>query len=298
VNQPVTASPMPALSADERESRLRAIHASPTYRLAEDDVGFMESEAARASRLALEFMRVDTYLREHRVRSTVVVFGGARIVAPDAARAALLELEGRVRTAAGTGDASAAVRLAPELAQARTALDYSRFYEEARVLGAELARHSAQPAGHEFVVATGGGPGIMEGANRGAFECGAPTIGFNIRLPQDQPPNPYVTPTLAFRFHYFALRKMHFLLRARALVAFPGGFGTLDEVFESLNLVQTQVIAPIPIVLVGREHWRRVIDLDFLIAKWLIREQDRDLVCLVDTGLEAAAHIRRFHGLS
>ena len=125
-----------------------------------------------------------------------------------------------------------------------------------------------------------------------------PTIGFNIRLPQEQPPNPYVTPTLAFRFHYFALRKMHFLLRARALVAFPGGFGTLDEVFESLNLVETGVIAPIPIVLVGREHWRRLIDLDYLVAQGLIREQDLNLVTMVDTGLEAAAHIRRCYAIA
>jgi uncharacterized protein (TIGR00730 family) len=274
------------LAAEERERRVRAILDSPSYRLAEDDPGFMESEAARPSRLALEFMRVDSHLREHRVRSTVVVFGGSRILAPEVA---LAELESLERLPGG----------APEsrLARARTALDYSRFYEEARVLGAELARCGPQACGHELVIATGGGPGIMEAANRGAAEQGAPTIGFNIRLPGDQPPNPYITPTLAFRFHYFALRKMHFLLRARALVAFPGGFGTLDEVFESLNLVQTRVIAPIPIVLVGREHWRRVVDMEFLVAQGLIRPEDLDLVTLVDTGREAAAHIRRFQSL-
>ena len=283
------------LSVPELERRLLAIRESPTYRLAEDDVAFMESEAARASRLALEFMRADVYLREHRVQSTVVVFGGSRIVAPEVAHATLEGLETREREAAETGDARDANNLAPLISQARTALAYSRFYEEARALGAELARHSKQPAGHEFVVATGGGPGIMEAANRGAAELGVPTIGFNIRLPRDQPPNPYVTPTLAFSFHYFAMRKMHFLLRARALVAFPGGFGTLDEVFESLNLVETGVIAPIPIVLVGREHWRRVIDLDYLVAQGLIRDQDRSLITQVDTGPEAAAYIHGFY---
>jgi uncharacterized protein (TIGR00730 family) len=280
----------PTLTAEEIEQRVRAICESPTYRLAEDDHAFLETEAARAARLALEFMRADFYLREHRVRSTVVVFGGSRILAPGVARAALAALEARA-----PADPAG---LAPQLARARAAVDYSRFYDEARALGAELARHTAHPAGHEFVVATGGGPGIMEAANRGAAESGVPTIGFNIRLPDEQAPNPYVTPTLAFRFHYFALRKMHFLLRARALVAFPGGFGTLDEVFESLNLVETRVIAPIPIVLVGREHWRRVIDLEFLVAQGLIREQDRGLVTMVDTGLEAAAVIRHNYGLT
>ena len=242
--------PLPMKSVTSPDERIAAILASPSYRLAEDDVVFMESEAARASRLALEFMRVDSYLREQRIRSTVVVFGGSRI---------------------------------PE---------HSRWYQQARVLGGELARAGQHPHGHEFVVATGGGPGIMEAANRGAFETSAPTIGFNIRLPGDQPPNPYITPSLAFRFHYFALRKMHFLLRARALVAFPGGYGTLDELFEALNLVQTRVIAPIPIVLVGREHWRRVVDFDYLVGEGLIESTDRALFHVVDSGLEAAQRIR------
>lgn len=193
---------------------------SPSYRMAEEDSSFLETEAARASRLALEFMRVDYYLRQHRINSTVVVFGSSHV------------------------DSS------------------SRYYQEARSLGRHLAQATNGSVGRDYVVVTGGGPGIMEGANRGAAEAGAPTIGFNIELPIDQPPNPYITPTLAFRFHYFALRKMHFLLRARALVAFPGGYGTLDELFESLNLVVTQKIRRIPIVLVGSEYWRRAIDFD------------------------------------
>jgi uncharacterized protein (TIGR00730 family) len=276
----LTASPVVDLAAADRERRIRAIRASPTYRLAEEDTSFMESEAARAARLAQEFMRADLYLKGHRVRSTVVVFGGARIVSPEAAQAAL---------AAAAGE--------PERADARRALEYSRYYDEARQLGSALTRICPHPDGHEFVVATGGGPGIMEAANRGAAEAGAPTIGFNIRLPQEQLPNPWVTPTLAFRFHYFALRKMHFLLRARALVAFPGGFGTLDELFESLNLVQTGVIEPIPIVLVGREHWRRVVDFDFLVAQRLISAKDRDLFAVVDSAAEALQCIQSFHRL-
>jgi uncharacterized protein (TIGR00730 family) len=250
-------TPMPiADTASELERRVAAIRSSPTYRLAEDDPAFMEGEAARASRLSLEFMRVDDYLRAQRIRSTVVVFGGSR-VPPN-----------------------------------------SRWYEEARALGGRLARAGMHPQGHDFVVATGGGPGIMEAANRGAAEAGAPTIGFNIRLPDDQPPNPYVTPTLAFRFHYFALRKMHFLMRARALVAFPGGYGTLDELFEALNLVQTRVIAPMPIVLVGREHWRRVVDFEYLLSEALIDARDSELFTVVDSGADAARHISQYHGIA
>jgi len=271
--------------------RVAAILASPTYRLAEDDTEFMEGETARASRLSLEFMRADTYLREQRIRSTVVVFGGSRILDPQTARA---QLEA-AKSAAKDADPEAHDASQTRLALAEAALSQSRWYEQARLLGAELGRAGMHPHGHEFVVATGGGPGIMEAANHGAFDVGAPTVGFNIRLPEDQPPNAYITPTLAFRFHYFALRKMHFVLRARALVAFPGGYGTLDELFNSLNLVQTRVIAPMPIVLVGREHWSRVIDFDFLMAEGLIDARDRRLFEVVDSGLEAARHICCYH---
>ena len=268
---------------------LKAIHDSPTYRLAEDDTVFMESNAARASRLALEFMRADLYLREQRINSTVVVFGSSRILAPEIARQSLDRLEHQQPAVAEVAEH------ARQVAKARTALAYSRYYEEARQLGEALA-HRRGSDGHDFVVVTGGGPGIMEGANRGAIEAGGPSIGFNIRLPIAQEPNSYITPTLAFRFHYFALRKMHFLLRARALVAFPGGYGTLDELFESLNLVQSRTIHPIPIVLVGSEHWRRVVDFEFLVAEGLITESDRELLTVVDSGLEAAQRILDFYG--
>jgi uncharacterized protein (TIGR00730 family) len=198
-------------------------------------------------------MRVDYYLRQHRINSTVVVFGSSQV------------------------DES------------------NRFYREARNLGRSLAHAANGQEGRDFVVVTGGGPGIMEGANRGAAEAGVPTIGFNIELPIDQPPNRFITPTLAFRFHYFALRKMHFLLRARALVAFPGGFGTLDELFESLNLIATRKIRRIPIVLVGAQHWRRVIDFDHLVKEGFIGAGDRDLAQIVDTGDEAARLILDFY---
>lgn len=244
--------------------RVQAILDSPTYRLAEDDTVFMESDAARASRLALEFMRADVHLRNQRIDSTVVVFGGSRIKPPEEARGAL-----------------------------ETA--YSRYYEEARALSRCLAESCGGTDRHDLVVVTGGGPGIMEAANRGASEAGAPSIGFNIRLPAEQQPNPYITPGLAFRFHYFALRKMHFLLRARALVAFPGGYGTLDELFESLNLVQTNTIRPIPIVLVGADYWRRAVNFDYLVTEGFIAPADRELVSVVESGEEAASLIVAFH---
>jgi uncharacterized protein (TIGR00730 family) len=258
--------------------RIRAILDSPSYRLAEDDTAFMESAAARASRLSLEFMRADTYLHEHRINSTVVVFGGHRIRAPEIAQATLDALESSPAT-----DGNA-------LSEARRHLRLSRYYNEARQFANIISRRSRKDDGHHLVVVTGGGPGIMEAANRGAFEAGAPSIGFNIRLPTEQLPNPYISPHLALRFHYFALRKMHFLLRARALVAFPGGYGTLDELFEALNLLQSHEIRPMPIVLVGAEYWKRTVDLDYLVTEGLIDDADRKLVRIVESG-EAAAEI-------
>jgi hypothetical protein len=271
------------------DDRIEAILASPTYRLAEDDTAFMESDAARASRLALEFMRADLHLRQQHINSTVVVFGGSRIKSPEAARQALASVESLQGLA---GDEHRR-----RLERARRDLVYSRYYEEARTLARKLGEVGARNSGHEFVIVTGGGPGIMEAANRGAAEAGAPSIGFNISLPVQQSPNPYITPSLAFRFHYFALRKMHFLLRARALVAFPGGYGTLDELFESLNLVQTQKIQPIPIILVGREYWQQLIDFEYLVKEGFIDAQDRGLMLLVDTGVEAASRILEFYRL-
>jgi hypothetical protein len=264
---------------------VKAILESPSYRLAEEDTAFLESDAARASRLSLEFMHADTYLRAHRINSTVVIFGSSRIKSPEHAQADLDALR-----KVGVGSSSD-----PRWKLAQRELAKSRYYEEARTLGRLLAEAPRQADGHHLVVVTGGGPGIMEAANRGAFESGAPSVGFNIRLPTEQLPNPYITPHLALRFHYFALRKMHFLMRARALVAFPGGYGTLDELFESLNLIQTHEMRPIPIVLVGREHWQRAIDLDYLVAEGYIDASDRELVTLVETGEEAARIVLSAH---
>jgi uncharacterized protein (TIGR00730 family) len=268
---------------DPTQERLQAILDSPSYRVAIQDTQFLESDAARSSRLALEFDRTDSYLRAARIDSTVVVFGSARIVEPETAAAALLAAE---RLAPEHPDRAAAV------AHARRDVNFSRYYDEARMFGRELGFHCSTASGrHQLVVATGGGPGIMEAANRGASDAGAPSVGFNIRLPREQKPNPWITPGLAFSFHYFALRKMHFLLRARALVAFPGGYGTLDEVFEALNLVATGTIPPMPILLVGHDYWTRVVNLDYLIEQGFADPLDRTLLQIVETGAEAARFI-------
>ena len=231
----------------------------PSYRLAEDDLEFLESDAARAVRLALEFHRTDTYLQAAGIESTVVVFGSARVPPPESGRATPRQ---------------------------------QHYYEQGRKFGFELSSRALHTANcHQLVVATGGGPGLMEAANRGAFEAGAPNIGFNIRLPHEQFPNPYITPGLAFSLRYFALRKMHFMFRARALIALPGGFGTLDEVFEALNLVLTRTINPMPIVLIGRDYWEQVLDLDYLATEGFIEAQDRALVHFTDSGTEAAEFV-------
>ncbi len=268
---------------DPTRDRLQAILDSPSYRVAIEDRDFLESDVARSSRLALEFNRTDTYLRAARIDSTVVVFGSARIVEPSVAAAELARAECLPESDPARPSA---------VALARRAANMSRYYDEARLFGRELGFHCSTASGrHRLVVATGGGPGIMEAANRGASDAGAPSIGFNIRLPHEQEPNPWITPGLAFSFHYFAIRKMHFLLRAKALVAFPGGYGTLDEVFEALNLVATATIAPMPIVLVGSNYWSKVISLDFLIDQGYADPIDRSLLQVMDSGVEAARFV-------
>ena len=170
-------------------------------------------------------------------------------------------------------------------------LSLSRFYDEARTF-ARIVSESSQSS--DFVIVTGGGPGIMEAANRGAYDIGAESIGFNITLPHEQSPNPYITPDLCFQFHYFAIRKMHFLLRSKALVAFPGGYGTLDELFEALTLVQTQKIEPLPIVLMGKEFWQEILDLEGMVRNGVIDPEDINLFIYAETAEEAWHHIREF----
>ena len=262
-------------------ARVKAILASESYVLAEQDLAFWQRDEARGVRLQIEYLKPETLLHDHAIRDTVVVYGSTRICEPAAARRCVEELRGALEA-----DPRNAV-LIRQLAVAERILAKSRYYDIARAFGRLVgSAHNNDGSRSELVIMTGGGPGIMEAANRGAFDAGAKSVGLNINLPHEQYPNPYITPELCFRFHYFALRKMHFLLRAKALVAFPGGFGTMDELFEVLTLVQTRKIKPLPIVLVGEEYWRRAIDVGFLADEGVIDAEDRELFWFAETANE------------
>jgi hypothetical protein len=263
--------------------RVQAILRDPGYRLAEQDVDFLELSDLRAVRLQIDYAKAQRQLERHGVEHTIVVLGGTRIAEPGAARRALHGLQQQAGPEHG-GAPGVASRRRREIAVAERILAKSHYYDVARELGRRIG--AAGTPGARMVVMTGGGPGIMEAANRGAFDAGSETVGLNISLPHEQFPNPYVTPGLCLQFHYFALRKLHFLLRARALVAFPGGYGTFDELFETLTLIQTRKIAPMPVVLVGRDYWRRAFDVDFLVDEGVIAEEDRDLFWYAESALE------------
>ncbi len=244
---------------------------SPAYKLAFQDMDFLLREDLRPVRFQLELLKAQLTLSEAKIASTFVFYGSARIPEPDKAHA-LLEM--------ASDDASR--RIAERL------VAKSKYYDVARDLARITSRLPRDLSGNrQFVVCSGGGPSIMEAANRGAHDVGAESVGLNIVLPHEQAPNPYVTPSLSLQFHYFALRKMHFLLHARALAAFPGGFGTFDELFELLTLIQTGKIAPIPVLLFGREFWERVINFDALVEEGVVSARDLDIFTYVETAEEA-----------
>ena len=276
----------PSANPDER---LRAILDSPTYRLAYEDIDLLGQEELRPLRLQLELLKPERILHEQGIHSTVVVFGSARISDAETAAARRDTLERQTRAA--PSDA----KLARELAQARRRVDQARHYEQARRFESLISARFQQQNRRDFVVVTGGGPGIMEAANRGAFEAGARSIGLNITLPHEQAPNPYMCPELAFRFHYFAVRKMHFLLHAKGLVAFPGGYGTLDELFEVLTLIQSGKMKRIPVILAGRAFWRRAVDFDLLLDEGYVSPSDLDLFTCVDEAEEIIDALERFY---
>ena len=254
------------------------------YRLAFADTEFLLRRETRGIRIQLEMLKPDLDQAAQGVNDTVVVFGSARFMAPEDAKALLEQAETQ-------GDA-AQVRAAQR--QVRNAVHYNN----ARLFARLVAAHSLKsPPDKRLFICTGGGPGIMEAANRGAYELGAPTPGLNITLPHEQKANDYVTPSLSFKFHYFAIRKMHFMMRAKALVAFPGGFGTLDELFEVITLVQTQKAKPVPIILFGSDYWKRLINLDVLVEEGTISPQDLQLIHYSDDPHEAWDLIRSFYGL-
>jgi len=270
------------MSADTPKSQSRQkILESSSYRIAYEDADFLRRDELRPVRLQLELMKPQLALEEHNVRSTIVVFGSTRIVSPEDAQAQLEEMLRALALRPGDAQVQKRVRVAERI------LAKSRYYEEARNF-ARIVSTTCQMEGKcDYVVITGGGPGIMEASNRGAWEVGAKSIGLNITLPFEQIPNPYITPDLCFQFHYFAIRKMHFLIRAKAMVAFPGGYGTLDELFETLTLVQTKKMKPIPILLFGEEYWRQAVNLQFLVDEGTISPEDLALVSYVETAEEA-----------
>jgi uncharacterized protein (TIGR00730 family) len=281
--------PKPAEEDPDAPRRLQAILDSPTYRQADHDVAFLDRDETRGVRLQLDYTKPELLLQQHAVQHTVVVFGSTRIREPAAARRQVEEL-GRALALAPDD-----VALAQRLAVAERTLAKSRYYDVARDFGRLLGRSGRGSDDSRVMLMTGGGPGLMEAANRGAFDVGAKSIGLNISLPHEQYPNPYITPDLCFRFHYFAMRKLHFVMRACALVAFPGGYGTFDELFETLTLIQTRTIRPVPVVLVGEQYWRRAFDSDFLVDEGVIDAEDRDLFWYAETAEEIWRGILHWH---
>jgi uncharacterized protein (TIGR00730 family) len=279
------AHPKPGREDPGAPARIQALLEAPSYRRADKDVDFLERDEVRGLRLQLDFLKPELLMQEERIGHTIVVFGSTRIVEPATAEQRVRTLEKRLQEHPDDRP------LRRKLALARRILDNSRYYTEAREFGRLVGESGEGPRDCRLVVMTGGGPGMMEAASRGAFEAGAKTIGLNIDLPHEQFPNPYITPELCFRFRYFALRKMHFLQRARALVVFPGGFGTLDELFETLTLIQTRTIRPVPVVLIGRAFWERALDFDFLQDEGVIDEEDREIFWFAETAGEAWAGI-------
>jgi uncharacterized protein (TIGR00730 family) len=254
---------------------------SPSYKLSYTDTDFIMRDELRPVRLQLELMKPEILQQEHGIKATVVVFGGSRVPDEETAQKRLVDAE----KLAESDPANEIFR--KRAVAARRILAKSHYYEEARKLGRILSETCHARTGCRLVVITGGGPGIMEAANRGAYEAGAKTMGLNIVLPHEQVPNPYITPDLSFQFHYFSIRKMHFLMRAQALVAFPGGFGTLDELFETLTLIQTKKIKPLPVLLFGRQFWEKLLNFDFLVEEGVIAPEDLDIFQFVDTAEEA-----------
>jgi uncharacterized protein (TIGR00730 family) len=254
------------------------------YRIAFADPEFLLRRETRGIRFQLELLKPDLDQTDAGIENTIVVFGSARFPAPEDAATAL-------EAARASGDAKA-------LTLAERGVRNSVYYEQARQFAQLVVKYSHdKPAAKRLYVATGGGPGIMEAANRGAHELGAANVGLNIALPHEQHANPYVTPSLSFKFHYFALRKMHFMMRAKALAAFPGGFGTLDELFEVITLVQTGKAKPVPIVLFGSDYWKRLINFDLLVETGAISPDDMKLFAYVDSPEAAWDYIREFYNL-
>lgn len=265
----------------------KKIKESKSYRKAYEDLDFLRSDELRHIRVDLELLKPEIILKRNHINATVVVFGSARILSQEDAEKRIKHLEKLIKKYPKNKS------LKKDLESAKSLLNSAIYYEEARKFGRLISKERIN--GYKLVVVTGGGPGIMEAANRGAYEAGEKTIGLNITLPMEQYPNPYITPELAFQFHYFAIRKMHFVMRARALVVFPGGYGTMDELFEVLTLVQTGKKRKLPIILFGSKYWKETINFENMAKHGYISYDDIKLFKYADTAEEAVEIIKDFY---
>jgi len=278
-------------SAQDKDlaKRVRTLVESEAYRLVTEDADFLELDELRSVRLQLEYLKPERMMRKEGVRSTVVVFGSARLSSRS-------ELDKEVAAARdGLKKMPSNKTLLARLEVLKKRENYTKYYDEAQKFSSIVSQKFQLDGQKHFVVITGGGPGIMEAANRGADDVGARSIGLNIDIPKEQAPNAYITKSLCFRFRYFALRKLHFLVRAKALVAFPGGYGTLDELFEVLTLIQTGKMQSIPVILFGSSYWSKAVDFKFLANEGFISPDDLSLFEIVDTAEEAVKTISNFY---
>ncbi len=274
---------------DTEVKQIMDILNSPSYQRADRDDNFINSDLARPMRLQLEYLKVQSVLEKKNIQKTIVVFGGTRVIQQ---KRADIKYSAAKEALDNDKDNS---QLQFKLKVAQSVLDKVKYYQEAVNFASMVAKYSKSHAQTPLHVMTGGGPGVMEAANKGAFDEGEESIGLNIDLPFEQFPNPYITPELCFSFRYFALRKLHFMHRARALVAFPGGFGTFDELFEALTVIQTKTIKPIPIVLVGKNYWQNAVNFEFLAEQGVINPEDLDLFTIVETAEQAWDYIYQWY---
>jgi uncharacterized protein (TIGR00730 family) len=262
---------------------------SPSYRIAYQDQDFLETEMLRSARIELEMLKAELAFEKNKINSTIVVFGSTQVCEPAEAQRRLDLARARL------SDTPDDVRRHRAVDRAERILAKSEYYNLAYEFSKLVSSECQKADELDYVIVTGGGPGIMEAANRGAYDVDAKSVGLNIKLPREQAPNPYITPELCFQFHYFAIRKLHFLLRARGVVVFPGGYGTMDELFEALTLRQTGRMQDLPIVMFNREYWESVIDFQFLADEGTIDDEDLDLFRFADTPEEAWQMIHDFH---
>lgn len=276
-----------ALSESEKKKQVIQLRKSRAFKRAYHDTSFLSREELRPMRLQLELLKPEMILQEHGIKATIVVFGSARIWTRDDSLKRIRDIE----KACSTNPLSPV--LCNKLKSVKSLLKTAKYYDEAR----KFARLVSEKGEGKFIIVTGGGPGIMEAANRGAFDAGAKSVGLNITLPNEQGPNPYVSEDFCFRFHYFAIRKMHFMMRSKALVVFPGGFGTMDEMFEALTLVQTGKKRRFPIILFGKQYWSKAINFEFIASQGFISKEDLKLFRYAETAEQAWGIIEKFHNL-